>query len=189
VRLCALCDWRLQLGACPAATTGARHDWREAQCVCGRRMGRRGRRGVAASLSPSNAAPVRACMPGRAPARHSGCDWREEEKGWGGWGDEGGGGSRSARPMQRRAGVHCDFASPTKAGGQRPYQTIVCCIENGQDHQVELVLPFCLQHYYGAALSNLFFHSGCRIILDAALCNRAQQTLTADFHPIPPIIC
>ena len=108
---------------------------------------------------------------------------------WGGWGDEGGGGSRSARPMQRRAGVHCDFASPTKAGGQRPYQTIVCCIENGQDHQVELVLPFCLQHYYGAALSNLFFHSGCRIILDAALCNRAQQTLTADFHPIPPIIC
>jgi len=25
VRLCALCDWRLQLGACPAATTGARH--------------------------------------------------------------------------------------------------------------------------------------------------------------------
>ena len=130
---------------------------------------------------------------GRRPERLPGRLWRDfrgvavrrmERRG-----DEGGGGSRSARPMQRRAGVHCDFASPTKAGGQRPYQTIVCCIENGQDHQVELVLPFRLPHYYGAALSNLFFHSGCRIILDAALCSRAQQTLTADFHPIPPIIC
>jgi len=105
-RCAAMCAVRLapELGACPPAATGARHDWRDAQCVCGRRMGRRGRRGVAASLSPSNAAPVRACMPGRAPARHSGCDWREEEKGWGGWGDEGGAGSLPARPTQRRSG-------------------------------------------------------------------------------------
>ena len=68
-RCAAMCAVRLapELGACPPAATGARHDWRDAQCVCGRRMGRRGRQGVAASLSPSNAAPVRACMPGRAP--------------------------------------------------------------------------------------------------------------------------
>ena len=103
-RCAAMCDWRLQLGACPAATTGARHDWREAQCVCGRRMGRRGRRGVAASLSPSNAAPVRACMPGRAPARHSGCDWREEEKGWGGWTWETREEQGRRQPVQRSAG-------------------------------------------------------------------------------------
>ena len=99
-RCAAMCAVRLapELGACPPAATGARHDWRDAQCVCGRRMGRRGRRGVAASLSPSNAAPVRACMPGRTPARHSGGDWRKEEKG-GGDGE-----TREEQPVQRSGG-------------------------------------------------------------------------------------